>query len=374
MINNVLGLINLGEREEYIKELTEVRPLAAVPFGGRYRIIDFILSNMINAGIDSIGIILKDKFHSLNDHIGPGKHWDLDRKTRGLRMLYPDIEQDATSISIGDIPIIRGNLNFVARSDKAHVLLTRSNYIGNIDFEKALQNHEKSQCDITLLTRHVEKGRNRVDLLGLDIITQDKDGTSIGRNLGNQDAYDLSTEMYLIKREVFLEIIEQAIENGNEAYIKRAILNRLHSFKVNLYTIPDDILPIQSIQSYFNSSMQLLDPEYAKYLFYAHGKIYTKVKDAPSTLYIGKTDVRNSLIANGCIIEGIVENSILFRGVHVKQGAVVRNSIIFQDSEVGEQCNINNCILDKNVVIARNKVLMGDGGLPYVIKKGVYIK
>ena len=374
MISDVLGIINLGEREEYIKELTEVRSIAALPFGGRYRMIDFTLSNMINSGIDWIGIVLKDKFHSLNDHIGPGKYWDLDRKTGGLRMLYPNIEPNPTNLSIGDLPVLRDNFNFVLRSSKQHVLLTRSSYLGNIDYNDAYEHHIATDSDITVLTRHIVRGRDRVDLLGLDLVMHNDGEISIGRNLGNQDEYDLSVEMYLFKKNIFVDIVTQAIESGNEAFLKRAIAERLKNYHVTTYQLDSDILPIHSLQSYYNASMQLLDPAYAEYLFYRHGKIYTKVKDAPSTMYLGKTNVNNSLIANGCIIEGTVENSILFRGVRIGKDAIVRNSIVFQDSVIDAGCNINNCVFDKNVVVGKHKVLMGDGGLPYVIKKGVVIK
>lgn len=374
MINDVLGIINLGEREEYIKELTEVRPIAAVPFGGRYRMIDFTLSNMINSGIDYIGIVLKDKFHSLNDHIGPGKSWDLDRKTGGLRMLYPNIEPNPTQISVGDLPVLRDNLDYVVRTTKKHILLTRSNYIGNIDFTKPHQQHIETDSDITILTRHIVRGRNRVDLLGLDIVTMENGEISIGRNLGNQDEFDLSIEMFFFKKSVFMEIVTEAIEAGNEAYLKRAIIDRLKHYRVATFTLDSDILPIHSLQSYYNASMQILDPSYSDYLFYRHGKIYTKVKDAPSTMYLGQTNVNNALLANGCIIEGTVENSIIFRGVRIGKDTVVRNSIVFQNVTIGDNCNINNCVFDKNVVVGKNKVLMGDGGLPYVIKKGVVVK
>lgn len=374
MVSSVLGIINLGEREDHIKELTERRPLAAVPFAGRYRMIDFMLSNMVNSGIDTLSIVLKDKFHSLNDHIGPGKAWDLDRRTGGLRLLYPDVDRDPTKLNLGDIPIMADNLNYFKRTRKDHVLLVRSNYLGNIDFQPAIRYHQENDNDITLLTRHIINGRHRVDLLGLDLAVREGNSISIGRNLGNNDVYDLSVEMYILKREVFIEIITEAIETGNEAFLKRAILDRLKNYHVDIYTIPVDILPIHSIQDYFNASMQLLDPEYAQYFFYENGKIYTKVKDAPSSIYLGETDVNNSLIANGCVIEGTVENSVIFRNVKVGAGAVIRNSIIFQDAVIGNGCNINNCIIDKNVVIGKDRVLIGDGGIPYVIKKGVSIK
>lgn len=371
---NLQGIINLGEREEYIRELTMNRPLATVPFAGRYRLIDFMLSNMVNSGIDSISLIVKNKFHSLNDHIGPGKDWDLDRKTGGLRMLYPDMEPDSNLISIGDIPVVRSNLSHFASIKKDHILLTRSNYIGNIDFRPALDAHIQEGNDITILSRNIRQGRVRLELLGMDIVTEKNGAYTIGRNLGNQNDFDLSIEMYIMKKSVFLRIIHEAIEDGNEAFLKKAIIARLSNFKVNTYTLEVDVLPIHSIQQYYNASIAILDPTYAQYLFYQNGNILTKVKDAPSTLYAKGSEVNHSLIANGCVIEGTVENSIIFRDVHVGRGAIVRNSIVFQDTKISPRANLNYCIVDKFVHIGPGKVLMGDGGLPYVISKGASIR
>lgn len=370
MKSKVLGVINLGEREDYIKDLTFKRPLATIPFAGRYRIIDFILSNMVNTGIDSIALVVKDKFHSLNDHIGPGKYWDLDRKTGGLRTLYPSLIQDQYYLNKGDISVMKDNLRYFEKTRKEHILLTRSNYIGNIDFSPAIDMHIKNDSEITILTRKIKDGRNKVDLLGFDIVNNDDGKLSIGRNLGNIKEFDLSTEMYIIKKEVFLDILYKTIEEGIDGYFKKAFLKRLPFYKSQTYTVGVDILPIASVQQYYNASMRILDPDYANYLFYKNGKIYTKVKDAPSTIYKVGSNVNNALIANSCIIEGTVENSILFRGVHVQKGAIIRNSIVFENTVIGRGSHINYAILDKYVNISPGKVLMGDGGLPYFINKG----
>ncbi len=372
-MSDVLGVINLGEKENSIRNLTKIRPLANIPFAGRYRIIDFILSNMINSGIETISIVLKNKFHSLNDHIGPGKYWDLDKKTGGLKMLYPSLIDDNDCVTKGELCVIKDNLEYFRRTRKKHILLTRSNYIGNIDFKPAYKYHLESDNDITILTRKVIHGRNRVDLLGLDIVSRDGSKINIGRNLGNNDSFDLSIEMYLIKKEVFIEILTKAIESGGGKGIKEALISRILNYDVDVYKIEDDILPIYSIAQYYNSSMKLLNPEYAKYLFYEHGKIYTKAKDAPSTIYKKGSSVTNSLVANSCIVEGIVENSILFRDVRIKKGAIVRNSIIFEGTTIGEDTQINYSIIEKDVNISSGKVLMGDGGLPYFIEKGAQL-
>lgn len=363
----VVGLINLGERETYIRDLTQYRPLATIPFAGRYCLIDFMLSSMVNSGIDTISILVKDKFHSLNDHLGFGKWWDLDRKTGGLRILYPNIDDE--TLFQGDLERLADNLIFFEKTKKEHVLLTRSNYIGNIDFATPFSLHEDTDADITLLTKKIRDGRTRVDLLGLDILMKNEGQVFVGRNLGNQQNFDLGMEMYFIKKDVFLEIIYDALESADRN-LNAAINNRLPRYKVMTYALSEEILPIHSMQQYYNASLRILNPDYAQELFYRNGKIFTKVKDAPSTIYMKGSEVNNSLVANGCVIEGTVENSIIFRDVHIGKGAVVRNSIIFQGGRIGEDAQINFAILDKRAKVGDGKLLMGDGGLPYFVSKG----
>lgn len=372
MNNKVLGLINLGEKETYIRDLTQYRPLATIPFAGRYCLIDFMLSSMVNSGMDTISILVKNKFHSLNDHLGFGKWWDLDRKTGGLRILYPNIHEN--TLLQGDVQRLADNLIYFEKMKQEHVLLTRSNYIGNIDFTTPFSLHEDSGADITLLTKKIREGRSRTDLLGLDILMKNEGQVFVGRNLGNQQNFDLGMEMYFIKKDVFLEIVYNAMESGNEHFLSTAISTRLPKYKVMTYALSEEILPIHSMQQYYNASLRVLDPDYAEELFYKHGKIFTKVKDAPSTIYMKGSEVNNSIVANGCFIEGTVENSIIFRDVHIGKGAVVRNSIVFQGGKIGRDAQINFAILDKRSTVGNGRLLMGDGGLPYFVSKGANIQ
>ncbi|NLY73120.1 MAG: glucose-1-phosphate adenylyltransferase subunit GlgD [Tissierellia bacterium] len=371
MTKKVAGLINLGEKETYIRELTQYRPLATVPFAGRYCLIDFMLSSMINSGIGTISILVKDKFHSINDHLSYGKWWDLDRKTGGLRILYPDIKEE-TAFD-GDLQRLGTNLIYFEKMKEDHILLTRSNYLGNINFKKAFEAHEKADTDITILSKKVTQGKTRVDLLGLDILVEDNGKTYIGQNLGNQDEFEMGIEMYFIKREVFMEIVKEALELGKEKSLSAAIARRLIKYSVQVYSLEEEILPIYSLQQYYNASLRILEEDKAHCLFYEHGRIHTKVKDAPSALYMEGSQVSNSLVANGCVIEGTVENSILFRNVRVEKGAVVRNSVVFQGSVIESNSQVNFAILDKRATIGRGKILMGDGGLPYFVGKGARI-
>lgn len=367
----VAGLINLGERETYIKDLTQFRPLATVPFAGRYCLVDFMLSSMVNSDIENVSILVKDKFHSLNDHLSFGKWWDLDRKSGGLRVLYPDIKEE-TAFE-GDLQRLRSNLLYFEKMKVDHILLTRSNYIGNIDFKAAFAVHAENDADITVLTKKVTDGRTRVDLLGLDILMEEEGKVYIGRNLGNQQEFELGIEMYFIKKRIFLEIIRKALEQGRESSLSGAIQRRLQSYKVVTHSLKEEVLPIYSMQQYYNASLRILEPDHAKELFYKNGNIFTKTKDAPSSLYMSGSEVRNSLVANGCVIQGTVENSIIFRNVHVGKNAVIRNSVVFQGATIGDDAQINFAILDKRSFISKGRILMGDGGLPYFVGKGARI-
>lgn len=367
----VAGLINLGERETYIKDLTQFRPLATVPFAGRYCLIDFMLSSMVNSDIENISILVKDKFHSLNDHLSFGKWWDLDRKSGGLRVLYPDIKED--TVFEGDLQRLRSNLLYFEKMKMDHILMTRSNYLGNIDFKSSFAVHEKNDADITVLTKKIKDGRTRVDLLGLDIFMEENEKVYMGRNLGNQQEFELGIEMYFIKKNVFLEIIREALEQGREQSLSGAIQRRLRKYKVITHSIEEEILPIYSMQQYYNASLRILEPEYAKELFYKNGMIFTKTKDAPSSLYMNGSEVKNTLVANGCVIQGTVENSIIFRGVHIGKNAVIRNSVVFQGSTIGDDAQLNFTVLDKRSSIGKGRILMGDGGLPYFVGKGAKI-
>ncbi len=367
----VAGLINLGEKEDYIKDLTQFRPLATVPFAGRYCLIDFMLSSMVNSGIETISILVKDKFHSLNDHLSFGKWWDLDRKTGGLRILYPDIKEE-TAFE-GDLHRLRSNMLYFEKMKVEHILLTRSNYLGNLDFRSSFEAHVSSGADITALTKRVKQGKTRVDLLGLDILMREGDQIYLGRNLGNQDEFELGVEIYFIKKHVFMEIVSEALEQGREISLSGAIERRLSKYQVEIFSLEEEILPIYSVQQYYNASLRILEEDKARELFYKNGKIYTKVKDAPSSMYMEGSVVKNSLVANGCIIEGTVENSILFRNVKIGKGAIIRNSIIFQGSTLEENVQVNFAILDKRSHIGRGRILMGDGGLPYFLGKGARV-
>ena len=370
-----MGIINLSESDDFLKELTQHRPVAAIPFGGRYRVIDFQLSNMVNSGIEMVSIFTKSKFRSLQDHIGPGKSWDLSRKRDGLFMLHPMINYNEPVIRYGDMEIFKNNVGFINRSRQKYVVLSKSYMLTNINYRKAFEFHKESGADITMISKHIEKGSHNPAYMGLDMLNCDGQGNikSIGRNFGKIDDFSLSLETYIMKKDLLVDIIIDAYEQGNSDYLKEAIMKKMGGLKVNSYAHKGVVFCINNINNYFNASMSLLDKTIFDDLFKRNGKINTKVKDEPSTIYKNTSCVTNSLLANGSIIEGTVENSIIFRGVHIKKGAIIRNSIIMQGSIIGETANLNYVIADKNVTIQDKKSLMGDAHALFVIKKNQII-
>lgn len=375
MVNEAMGIINLSEADDLLKELTNHRPIAAIPFGGRYRVIDFQLSNMVNSGIEMVSIFTKDKFRSLQDHIGPGKSWNLDRKRDGLFMLHPMINYNEPVIRYGDMETFKNNVGFIRRSRQKYVVISKSYMITNINYTTAFEFHKESGADITMVCKQIEKGKDNPEFLGLEMLSCDKQGNlkSIGRNFGKIDEFCLSLEMYIMKKDLLVDIIVDAYERGDSDYLKEAIMKRISELKVNVYEHKGEVFCINNIENYFKASMDLLDRMVYEDLFKSHGKIHTKVKDEPSTIYKNTSCVTSSLLANGSIIEGKVENSIIFRDVHIKKGAIVRNSIIMQGSVIGETANLNYVIADKNVTIKDKKTLMGDAKAPFVIKKNQII-
>lgn len=373
MMNDIMGIINLSENEESIREITYNRPIATIPIAGRYRVIDFMLSNMVNAGIHNVCIFSRGKSRSLMDHIGSGKPWDLDRKIDRLSILNPVVNLNDVITHKGDIENFKNNLDYIKYSRQKYVLVTRSYMIFNIDFKEVFKYHKETGADITIICKKMVNHNNR--FLGCDTLNLDEDEKviSIGRNSGSKRYYNISMEAYLMKKELLVELIQDSIMMGDCEYLKQTLLKGVKTLNTNAYSYDGYAACINSIQNYYETSMDLLNVDIAQELFYKNGLIYTKVKDEPPTKYLESSNVVNSLVANGCIIEGNVENSIIGRNVKIKKGAVIKDSIIMQKSVVDEGAYLKNGILDKYVHISKGKILSGDNKNPIVIKKNLSI-
>lgn len=365
MLNNYMAVLSLNEKEDNIKSLTNYRPLCSIPIGGRYRVIDFILSNLVNSNIDNIGLLTQSKSRSLVDHLGSGKPWDLNRKIGGLFVFNFGI----MSSYVSDIEILKENFEYLYRSKNEYVILSSSNMICNIDYETVAGYFETSGADITIIYKKINDGKN--SFKDCNVLNLDKNDRvlSVGENIGAEDGLNISMDMFLMKKKTLIEIEKKCIQLGFWESLREWIYKNLKDYKVNAYEFKGYLGCVNSIASYYKISMDILNPDVNRELFSKNGQIYTKVMDEPPTRYFNGCRVNNSLVSNGCLIEGTVENSVLSRRVIVGKGTVINNCIIMQNCEIKENVVLNNVIIDKNNIIDADKELKGDKEYPLVIEK-----
>ncbi|WP_373599860.1 glucose-1-phosphate adenylyltransferase subunit GlgD [Paraclostridium bifermentans] len=375
MNKECMGIININKKGDNLKELTGSRVVASIPIGGRYRIIDFTLSNMINAGMKNIGIFSDQKYRSLTDHLGNGSHWDLSTKNDGLFVFSPENTKKNIyhTVKRGDLKNIFSNIDYIEKSKQKYVLVSPSYMICNIDYKKALDYHKLSKNKITIIYKNINNADK--DFLGTTVLNINEENkiSSMGVNIGRETEANISMEMYIMKKELFIDIIYSAVSKGEYNCIEDCIAESLDKIDVGVYEYEGYLKCINSTSSYFQANKDLLDVYIASELFYSERKIYTKEKNEQPTLYTETSNVRNSLVATGCLIEGEVKDSIIFRKVHVKKGAVIKNSIVMQNGIIKEYVKLDNVILDKNVCISDGKELKGDINLPLVLEKNVSI-
>ena len=370
MINNAFGLIVTADRSTHLKDLTLSRSAGAVPFGGRYRIIDFTLSNMVNAGITSVGLVTEKNYHSLMDHLGSGKEWDLHRKRDGLFILPPFMTKDNSGVFRGAIDAIRSVLGYVRRTQEDYAVLALPRVVMNLDLTAMMEQHVETGADITIL--YAEDGSLRPEEQNQDLrLILDEKGRVTDMEL---DAYrphsvNRSADVMILKKELLEYLVEEAYARGEYDFHRDILLKKCKTLNIMGYKFEGFLARMESVEGYFANSMALLNPDVQADLFNARRPIYTKVKDEVAARYSVSAQVKNALVADGCVIEGLVENSILFRGVHVKPGARIYNSIVMQGAEVDENAILDHVILDKGVKILPGRSLQGYDSFPIVIRK-----
>ena len=374
------GLIFSNVHDASIPELTKPRTMASIPFGGRYRLIDFALSNMVNSDITTVGLITHNNYQSLLDHIGTGKDWDLARRSGGIRILPPFI----TSATRGDDKLYKTRLealigvkDYVENCGADHVIISDCNMICNIDFSDALDNHIANNADVTIITKLVNTHELKFPLdKYIKIVDYNENGEIV-----DYVAYDkqqgelhINTNMMIIKRSYLLDLIDEADSRGYDSFSRDVIIKNLGKHRFFAFEYDGYFNYIDSMQKYFFCSMKMLDTQKRRLVFHVKNRpVYTKVRNSAPTRYTENAKVTNSIIADGCVIDGVVENSILFRGVRVGKGTVVKNSILMQNTYTGDDIFLNCVVTDKDVTIKDGKMLSGHETLPFFIGKGTTV-
>lgn len=373
------GIIFSNIHDANIPELTRNRTMASVPFGCRYRLIDFTLSNMVNSNINNISVITHYNYQSLMDHIGSGKDWDLARRAGGIKILPPFITayaNNSNSLYSTRLEALKNVYNSISKISDDYVVLSDCDVICNIDFKDMIRNHIENGADITIAVKKVKLTKDKAKINV--IIDSDETGriTDFKAGLTNFDGEaDINLNIMVMHRQYLQEIVLDAIAHNYCSLTKDIFLKNVERRVYRTYRYDGYFTCISSSQDYYTSSMELInDSSVRAQLFGVKNRpIYTKVRNSAPTYYSPDAKVKNSLIADGCQIFGEVENSIIFRGTKIGKGTVVKNSILFQDTFTGENVTLNCVIADKNVVIRDNKNLSGDITLPFYLAKGKMI-
>ncbi len=370
--NNILGLIFSGNSEVNLGDLMKFRSLAAVPVGGRYRVVDFVLSNMVNSGIINVGITTGNRPLSLRDHVGSGKDWDIDRKTTGLFLLPPPESVDTLTRVPEGVDMVNSAMSFLSRSRQEYVMISNCNTICNIDYEKVAEAHFENDADITVV--YTEVGELTPKDLGHHImIDVNADGIVTDMQVYPQkQKSNLSyMSMMFIKKDLLIDLVGDCLAHDKHSIAKDILLPNIGKLKICGYRFEGYKKTVDSIKSFFEFNLELLKPEIRHELFGTDDErsIRTKVKDSIPTKYGREAEVKNSVVADGCTIEGKVENCIIFRGVKIGKGSIVKDAIIMQDSRIMENCLVENAIFDKEVILCNGKKLIGQETYPLVIGK-----
>ena len=371
------GLIFSNIHDSSLPELTARRTMGSVPFGCRYRLIDFPLSNMVTAGISKIGIVTHNNYQSLMDHIGTGKDWDLARRSGGIKLLPPFITAYENSVSKRlyntRLEALIGVSNFISRCSEEHIVFSDSDIICNIDIAGVIRAHEEKAADVTIVTRGIESDEflHSEDVYS---VSAEFDGRVSGVSAINTDTpldARVSMNIIVIGRNYLMGLINEAISCGYSDFYRDVIAKVIKKGRVYEYCFDGISLKLNSLESYFASSMRLLNEDTRSDILENEQRpIYTKVRNSAPTLYKNSSSVKNSFVADGCVIEGEVENSIIFRGVRIGKGSVVKNSILLQGTFVGNNVRLGCVISDKDVIIKDERELSGHKSMPFFISKG----
>ena len=371
-MGNVLGLVFANMHDTTLGDMTKNRTMGSVMFGGRYRLIDFPLSNMVNSGISEVGVITKSNYQSLLDHLGSAREWDLARKKGGLYILPPFGNVEST-LYRGRIEALYGAMSFIKHSRAKYVILSDCDVVTNIDYKPIVAAHIESGADITAVAHTGVYSSDDIKTSSVFNVDADKNVTSVLINPDISGTCTTSLNVFVMSMDFLIETVNDAMARGNVSFERNILQEKCRELKIKIYEYDNYFSKLNSPESYFKSNMALLEPENARKLFVPKRSIYTKVSDNAPVKYDLDSKVSNSLIADGCIIEGEVENSVLFRGVKVGKGAKVKNCILMQGTVVGDNAELSYLITDKNVSICENHILTSSPQYPMYVGKGASV-
>ena len=377
MVNSkaeALGIIFPNSYDSLVPQLVSERLMASIPFGSRYRMCDFLISSMVHCGIDNISIIVRKNYHSLMDHLGNGREWDLSRKKGGLNIV-PPFAQKQVKMFAGRIEALESIKGYLKKQTEKYVIMSDANIAVNFDFNDLLNAHIKSGADVTMVYRKQEipKALIRQSTEAMELYyALGMNGDRVSKiyiNPSEDGEMNFSLNIYVIERENLIRLIDEAYVHGYTYFVRDILEKQIDQLDIRGYCYDGYVAHIHDMKSYFEENMKLLEEENLDALF-SGNQIYTKIRDDNPTRYINGSTAKNVMVADGCVIEGEVENSILFRGVKIGKGAKVKNCVLMQDTIVEDGASVEYVITDKDVTISSGKLLTGNDSFQVYVSKG----
>ncbi len=366
---NAHGIVLAYDTRPELKELTQHRTVSSVPFGGKYRLVDFALSSLANAGVTDVGVVVRDNYRSLLDHLGSGRDWDMNRKTGGLMLLPPFCYGQSMQGSTfrGRLDALVGISYYLRAIRQKYVIVMDGDMVANVDLNKVLEEHQASKADITVVCTPSPMGSGQRAVY----IKADETGRVRNVKVGGEPENCLqSMRIFVLETELLCKLVQSAEEQGQYDWVRDVLQRQVDVFHIRAYRHEGYCARINNVSDYYRRSMELLTREVRQSLFLPERPILTKVRDETSTYYGPDSQIGHSIVADGCYIEGRVENCILFRGVRIDKDAVVRDSVLMQGVHVQAGGNLRYTVADKNVIISKNQEMVGHSAYPFTISKG----
>lgn len=363
-----VGMILAGGNSHRMRELSNKRAIAAMPVAGSYRAIDFALSNMSNSSIQKVAVLTQYNSRSLNEHLSSSKWWDFGRKQGGMYVFTPTITSDNSFWYRGTADAIYQNLDFLKKCHEPYVIIASGDGIYKLDYNRVLEYHIEKKADITVVCKEMPANED-VTRFGVVKMNEDSRIEEFEEKPMVSTSNTISTGIYVIRRRQLIELVERCAQEDRHDFVKDILIRYKNLKRIYGYKINDYWSNIASVESYYKTNMDFLKKEVRDYFFRQYPDIYSKVDDLPPAKYNPGSEVKNSLISSGCIINGYVENSVLFKTVFVGENCVIKNSIILNDVYLGDNTYIENCIVESRDTIRANSHHVGEDGIKIVIEK-----
>ena len=356
-----IGIVLAGGNSKRMRELSNKRAIAAMPIAGSFRSVDFALSNMSNSHIQSVAVLTQYNSRSLNEHLSSSKWWDFGRKQGGMYVFTPTITAEHSDWYRGTADALYQNLDFLKRSHEPYVVIAAGDGIYKLDYNKVLEYHIEKKADITVVCKDMP---GDVDVTRFGMVKTNADGRIVEFEEKPMvaDSHTISCGIYVVRRRQLIELIERCANEDRYDFVQDILvrykgLKRIYAYKLNTYWNN-----IASVDAYYQTNMDFLKPEVRSYFFKEYPDIYSKVDDLPPAKYNPGASVKNSLVSSGCILNGTVENSVLFKKVYIGNNCIIKNSVILNDVYIGDNTVIENCIVESRDTIRANTTYIGKAG------------